>query len=122
MIGVWQRILFQNVPKGMLVNGGAWEVELGRWGLIGVHWYWSPGIVSVCREPDAGTERAMHCLDREDFIDGPLWMWRQGRGEMPELSCMDRPGRRGLSGGMDELLERRTKPCRKLGKMYPSLA
>ena len=30
---------------------------------------------------------------------------------MPELSCIDRPGWRGLSGGMDELLEVRAKHC-----------
>ena len=44
MIGVWQRILFQAVPGGMLVNGSVWELELRRWGLFGVHWYWSSGI------------------------------------------------------------------------------
>ena len=41
---------------------------------------------------------------------------------MPELSCMDRPGWRGLDGGGDELLEMREKPRGKLGGMYPLLA
>ena len=44
LVVVWQRILFQEVPGGMLMNGSVWELELGRWGLLGVHWYWSPGI------------------------------------------------------------------------------
>ena len=43
-------------------------------------------------------------------------------GEMPELSCMDRPEWRGLSGGMDELLEVVAKHCGELGGMYPLLA
>ena len=37
VIGVWQRILFHEVPGGMFVNRSFWEVELGRWGLVGVH-------------------------------------------------------------------------------------
>ena len=41
---VWQRILFQEVPGGMLMNGSVDELELRRWGLFGVHCYWSPGI------------------------------------------------------------------------------
>ena len=41
---VRQRILFQEVPEGMLINGSVGELELMRWGLFGVHWYWSPGI------------------------------------------------------------------------------
>ena len=41
---VWQRILFQEVPEGMLINGSVSELELMRCGLFGVHWYWSPGI------------------------------------------------------------------------------
>ena len=45
-----------------------------------------------------------------------------GRGEMPELSCVDRPGWRGLYGGVDELLEMRAKHRGKLGGMYPLLA
>ena len=28
----------------MLINGSVGELELMRWGLFGVHWYWSPGI------------------------------------------------------------------------------
>ena len=48
MIEVWQRILFQKVPGGMLVNESTWELELGRWGLVGVHWFWSPGIGLTC--------------------------------------------------------------------------
>ena len=35
MIGVWQRILFQEVPVGMLINGSVWELELRRWGCWG---------------------------------------------------------------------------------------
>ena len=37
VIGAWQSILFHEVPGGMLVNRSSWEVELGRWGLVGVH-------------------------------------------------------------------------------------
>ena len=38
VIGVWHRILFHEVPGGMLVNrSAAWEVEVERWGLVGVH-------------------------------------------------------------------------------------
>ena len=44
LIVVWQRILFQEVPEGMLINGSVSELELMRCGLFGVHWYWSPGI------------------------------------------------------------------------------
>ena len=44
LVVVWQRILFQEVPGEMLMNGSGWELELRRWGLLGVHWYWSPGI------------------------------------------------------------------------------
>ena len=44
LVVVWQRILFQEVPGGMLMNGSVEELELSRWGLFGVHWYWSPGI------------------------------------------------------------------------------
>ena len=48
LIVVWQSILFQEVPGGMLMNGSVLELELGRWGLLGVHWYWSPGIGLTC--------------------------------------------------------------------------
>ena len=65
---------------------------------------------------------AIRCLGRENFIDGSLWVRWQGRREMPELSCMDRPGWRGLRGGMDELLEVMAKHCGVLGGMYPPLA
>ena len=44
LVVVWQRILFQEVPGGMLMNGSVEELELSRWGLFGVHWYWSSGI------------------------------------------------------------------------------
>ena len=44
LIVVWQRILFQEGPGGMLINGSVSELELMRWGLFGDHWYWSPGI------------------------------------------------------------------------------
>ena len=44
VIGVWQRILFHEDPGGMLVNWSAWKTGLERWGLGGVHCYWSPGI------------------------------------------------------------------------------
>ena len=37
VIEVRQRILFHEVPGGMLVNRIAWEVGLERWGLVGVH-------------------------------------------------------------------------------------
>ena len=78
--------------------------------------------VSVCWEPDVGTGRAMWSLFREDFIDGPLLMWRQCMGEMPELPCMDRPGWRGLYGNLEELLEMRSKYSGKLSGRYPVLA
>ena len=39
-----------------------------------------------------------------------------GRGEMQELSCMDRPGWRGLYGDRDELLEMRAKHRGKIGQ------
>ena len=84
--------------------------------------HWADVGVRVRWEPDVGTGRAMRCLGREDFIDSPLWVWRQCGGEMPELFCMDRPGWRGLSGGMDELLKVRVKHCGELGRMYPPLA
>ena len=44
LLVVWQRILFQEDPGGMLMNGSIDELELRRWGLFGVHWYWSHGI------------------------------------------------------------------------------
>ena len=44
LVVVWQRIFFQEVPGGMLMNGSVDELELRGWGLFGVHWYWSPGI------------------------------------------------------------------------------
>ena len=37
LIGVWQRILFQEVPGGMLINGSVGELELMRYRLVGVH-------------------------------------------------------------------------------------
>ena len=83
---------------------------------------WADVGVRVCWEPDAGTGRAIRCLGREDYIDGLLWVRLQGGGEMPELSCMDRPGWWGLYGGVDELLEMREKHRGKFGGMYPLLA
>ena len=65
---------------------------------------------------------AIRRLGRKDFIDGSLWVRRQGRREMPELSCMDRPDWRGLIGGIDKLLEVRAKHCGELGRRYPLLA
>ena len=104
------------------VEGGAGEVG-ASWGpLILVFRHWADVGVRVRWEPDAGSGRAIRGLGREDFIDGSLWVRRQGGGEMPELSCMDGPGWRGLSGGMDELLEVRAKHCGELGRMYPPLA
>ena len=44
LVVVWQRILIQEVPEEMLMNGSVEELELSRWGLFGVHWYRSPGI------------------------------------------------------------------------------
>ena len=96
------------------MKNGAWEMGAGWGPLVLVTGHGADVRVSVCWEPDAGTGRAMRCLGREDFIDGPLWIRRQGRGEMPELSCMDRPGWRGLYGGADELLEMRAKHGGKL--------
>ena len=93
------------------------------WGpLILVSRHWADVGVRVCWEPDAGTGRAMRCLGREDFIDGPLRVRRQCRGEMPELPCMDRPGWRGLYGNLEELLEMRSKYGGKLSGRYPVLA
>ena len=84
--------------------------------------HWADVRVRVRWEPDAGTWWAVRCLGRENFIDGSLWVRRQGGGEMPELSCVDRSGWRGLHGGVDELLEMRAKHRGKLGRMYPMLA
>ena len=84
--------------------------------------HWADVGVKVCWEPDAGTGRAMWCLAREDFIDGPLWVRRWCGGEMPELSCMDRPGWWGLYGNLEELLEMRSKYSGKLSGGYPVLA
>ena len=44
LVVVWQRILFQEDPGGMMINGSVGELELVRCGLFVVHWYWSPGI------------------------------------------------------------------------------
>ena len=79
------------------------------WGLLVLSFgHWNDVRVSVCREPGAGTRRAMQCLGREDFIDGPLWMWRHCCwGEMPELSRMDRPWWWRLRRGLKEWLEMR---------------
>ena len=42
------------------------------WGpLLLVSRHWADVGVRVCWEPGAGTGRAMRCLGREDFIDGP---------------------------------------------------
>ena len=100
-------------------GGGAGEVR-ASWGpLILVSRHWADVGVRVHWEPDAGTERAIRCLGWEDFIDGSLWVERQGRGEMPELSCVDRTGCRELYGGVGELLEMRAKHSGKLSGMYP---
>ena len=84
--------------------------------------HWADVGVRVRWEPDSGTWWAVRCLGRENFIDGSLWVRRQGRGEMPELSCMDRPDWWGLIGGIDQLLEMRAKHCGELGGRYPLLA
>ena len=58
------------------------------WGpLILVSRHWADVGVRVCWEPDAGTGRAMRCLGREDFIDGPL------------ERCKNCPAWIGLGGG-----------------------
>ena len=76
------------------------------WGsLVLVSGHWADVRVSVRWEPDAGTGRAMRCLGREDYIEGPLWVRRQCGGEMPELSRMDRPWWWMLSRGLEEWLE-----------------
>ena len=83
------------------MEGGAGEVR-ASWGpLILVSRHWADVGVRVRWEPDADTGRAIRCLGREDFIDGSLWVRRQGGREMPELSCMDRPGWWGLYGGLE---------------------
>ena len=35
LVVVWQRILFQEVQGGMLMNGSVEELELSRWGCLG---------------------------------------------------------------------------------------
>ena len=86
-------------------GGGPGKVR-ASWGpLILVSRHWADVGVRVCWEPDAGTGRAMWCLGREDFIDGPLRVRRQCMGEMPELPCMDRPGWRGRGGVVGDEVE-----------------
>ena len=82
MVVVWQRILFQEVPGEMLMSGSVWELELRRWGLLGgplvlVSWHWAYVGMSVGWEPGASLGGAVRGSSREDFIDGPLWVWRQ---------------------------------------------
>ena len=91
---------------GTIVGSCLWSVMM-----VAVGWR-LVGSLMVC----------WHGVMGENFIDGSLWVRRQGRREMPELSCMDRPDWRGLSGGMDELLEVRAKHCGELGRRYPPLA
>ena len=75
-------------------GGGAGEVR-ASWGpLILVSKHWADVGVRVHWEPDAGTERAIRCLGREDFIDGSLWVRRQG-GER----CQNCPAWINLGGG-----------------------
>ena len=100
----------------------AGELGAGRVSLILVSRHWADVGVRFCWEPDAGTGRAMRCLGREEFIDGPLWVRRQCGGEMPELSYTDRPGWRGLYRDVEELLEMRSKYSGKLSGRYPVLA
>ena len=75
-----------NVGKLDRRGGGTGEVRASWGSLILVSRHWADVGVRVHWEPDAGTERAIRCLGREDFIDGSLWVRRQGGGEMPELS------------------------------------
>ena len=85
MNGIWQRILFQEVPVGSSRDVGQWErlgvrveeMEAGWGPLVLVSRHWADVGVTVCREPGAGLRGAMQGLGREDFIDGPLWVWRQ---------------------------------------------
>ena len=84
--------------------------------------HWVDVGVWVRWEPGSGIWGAIRFLGRENFIDGSLWVRWQGRREMPELSCVNRPGWRGLSGGMYELLEVMAKHCGELGRMYPPMA
>ena len=94
----------------------------GRGPLILVSRHWDDMRVRVCWEPDAGTRRAVRCLGREDFIDGPWWVRRQCGGEIPELSCVDRPGWWGLYRNLEEWLKMRSKDSGKLSGRYPVLA
>ena len=84
--------------------------------------HWGDMVVRVCWEPDAGTRGTVRCLGREDFIDGPWWLRRQCGGEIPELSCVDRPRWRGQYRNLEEWLEMRSKYSGKLSGGYPLLA
>ena len=69
--------------------------------------HWADVGMSVCWEPGAGPRGAIQGLGREDFTDGPLWVWRQCWYEVPELSRMDGPWWWRLSRGLKEWLEMR---------------
>ena len=81
VIGVWQRILFQEIPGGMLINGSVWELELRRWGWLGSIGIGLQALGLRGNERWLGARRelegAMQGQGREDFIDGPLWVGRQ---------------------------------------------
>ena len=53
--------------------------EIGAVGgpLVLVSWHWAYVGMSVGWEPGASLWGAVRGPSREDFIDGPLWVWRQ---------------------------------------------
>ena len=73
------------VPGGSRRDVDEWE-RLGvgfeemraGWGpLVLVFWHWAYVGISVGWEPGASLRGAMQGQGREDFIDGPLGVWRQ---------------------------------------------
>ena len=76
------------------------------WGpLVLVTWHWIDMGVSIGWEPDSSLRGAVCGPGREDFIDGPLWMWWQCWGEVPKLTCMEGTWWGRLSWALKEWLE-----------------
>ena len=70
-----------------------------------VSWHWAYVGMSVGWEPGASLRGAVRGPGREDFIDGPLWVWRQCWGEVPKLTRMDGAWWWRLSRALKEWLE-----------------